>query len=250
MATTTKHIILEKLRNKLAIAGRLKELSHLYSQKYTFLTDENSPSFWDKRFHEFPIEHPMARMRERFVAEHVSKTQKLLHLGVGIGTLEQLLFPEMAPENYLGTDITADTLKAIQKKFPNYSFRKASLYALPFADSSYEQIALLEVLEHIQPHFTFVVLSEIHRVLRKNGTFIVSIPVNEKLEYVLPHNPNSHQRLYTKELLTSELGIIGFKVMHVEPFYAFGTHYKIKQILSNTFHIRKPNNLVFVCKKL
>jgi len=249
MISVTKHITLEKLRNKLAIAGRQEELSQLYSEKYTYLEDENSPSFWDKRFHEFPIEHPMARMREQFVAENIDDKRKMLHLGVGTGTLEQLLFLKIKPENYLGTDITADSLKTVQQKFPSYSFRKVSLYNLPFTDKSFEQVALLEVLEHIQPKFTFKVLSEINRVLKINGTFIISIPVNENLERVLPHNPNSHQRLYTRELLSAELKMVGFKINHVEPFYAFGSKYRLKKFLSDSFHIRQPNNLVFICQK-
>jgi SAM-dependent methyltransferase len=49
-------------------------------------------------------------------------------------------------------------------------------YKFPFEDNSVEEVVLFHCIEHIEEKFQESVLEEIHRVLKMDGTFLVSFP--------------------------------------------------------------------------
>ena len=57
---------------------------------------------------------------------------------------------------------------------------KADICALPFQDNSFDLILCNHVLEHIPDDAT--AMKELYRVLKKGGTLIAQVPLNEKAE--------------------------------------------------------------------
>lgn len=55
---------------------------------------------------------------------------------------------------------------------------KADICALPFENNSYDLILCNHVLEHIPDDYT--AMKELYRVLKKGGTLIAQVPLNEK----------------------------------------------------------------------
>lgn len=238
-------------------AGRFSALRESYQKQKDFLPDNNRGDFWDKRFSEqweifsepFSFESAMEEWRIKKVLSKINYQQSILNLGVGSGRLEARLLPKIKPDQYLGTDITKETLKQLRRAFPDHHFKKAQLVKLPIANASFDQVLLLEVLEHIRPNKTFSVLAEVNRVLKKHGTLFISVPVNEGLEKILPANPNAHQRLYSLPLLKFELAESGFSTQKVYQASAFAKDFKIKHLINSLLKIRQPNNLLLIARK-
>jgi len=62
---------------------------------------------------------------------------------------------------------------------PNYSsarVTRASLLALPYADSTFERALCLDVLEHLSFEQQAVALAELHRVIGPGGELFVTVP--------------------------------------------------------------------------
>jgi ubiquinone/menaquinone biosynthesis C-methylase UbiE len=96
----------------------------------------------------------------------------ILDAGCGEGiTLEKLvrLFPE---KRVVGVDTEPENLEiCLRHKLP---VQEGSLYALPFADESFDTVLFSEVIEHLdRPEKA---LSEIYRVLRPGGRAVIIFP--------------------------------------------------------------------------
>ena len=98
---------------------------------------------------------------------------------------------------------------------------KVDICKLPFDDSCYDLILCNHVLEHVNDHIQAI--SELHRVLKKGGTLIAQVPIDEKLETTFEDNSITdpiersrifgqydHVRIYGKDFI-SLLNQSGFK---------------------------------------
>ena len=83
---------------------------------------------------------------------------------------------------------------------------------LPFADASFDLVALLDTVEHIPDEFG--VLAEVRRVLKPGGALIVTVPA---FMWLWSYNDeiNDHQRRYTAEGLRQKLELCGFAVQRI-----------------------------------
>ncbi|MBP7842553.1 class I SAM-dependent methyltransferase [Candidatus Woesebacteria bacterium] len=247
----------ERVREKLLAQKKYKQLLATYFQKLPEIVDSNSPEFWDEKFeNETDAElFYMTTDRNDIIASLIQKnrtnnTYAILNVGAGSGQLEKAVTEKIgATINWVGTDFTQKTLKKLQETFPQFSFVKTGIVPLPFADATFDTVCLLEVLEHIRPSQTISVLKELYRVTKHAGTVIISVPVNEGLEQMIPDNPNSHVRVYSKELLSFELKVSGFKIKQIFSLTAFNSLYSIKKLINSILKLREPNNLIFVLEK-
>jgi len=242
-------IACENLRKRLIDRSLFKLAFETYSRQKVFLFDDNSSRFWDSKFEKREQEFPLEKWRINKVLGEINYKKNVLNIGVGVGFLENRLFKRKSNLKYVGTDITNASLNLISKQYKNQTFVQASVQNLPFVDFAFDQVLLLEVLEHIKPSETFLALFEIFRVLKKGGKFIISIPVNEGLERMLPKNPNSHMRFYSESLIVFELRAAGFKVRKIYNASAFSSLFYLKNLLNQIFSLRESNNLVIICQK-
>lgn len=83
---------------------------------------------------------------------------------------------------------------------------------LPFADATFDVIALLDTLEHIPDEFG--VLREVQRVLKPGGVLLVTVPA---LMWLWSYNDeiNAHQRRYTVRELQQKLHLSGLVVKRI-----------------------------------
>lgn len=88
--------------------------------------------------------------------------------------------------SYLGKNASYLVAMEIQEKhikeakerlsnFKNISLVRANALSIPFLDNCFDLVVCSQVLEHIKDDSK--VLSEIHRVMKKNGRLILSVPV-------------------------------------------------------------------------
>jgi len=239
----------EKYRKHLLALRKYRALLHTYQNQTVFLPDKNTGAFWDDIFAQQPGVFPMESWRIQTIARLVDCTKSILNLGVGRGDLETLLLKQSLTLDYLGTDIAPKTVVYLKQKFPTLHFQEAKLQALSPKKNQFDQILLLEVLEHIKQNETFALLKHIYQLTKPGGAFIVSVPVNEGLEQMLPINPNSHMRLYSEELLSFELRVVGFNISKIYRASAFSRQFNLKQRLNSFWRFRQPNNIVVVARK-
>jgi SAM-dependent methyltransferase len=102
----------------------------------------------------------------------IGENKKVLDLGCRDGQLTK----HFVQNNLVtGCDIDNNALKFAKKKY-GIKTRQIDLnLKLPFTDNSYDIIVMGEVLEHL-PYWD-ITLSEVQRILRKNGYLIGSIPL-------------------------------------------------------------------------
>lgn len=112
-------------------------------------------------------------------AARLSRGKRVLDAGcgAGYGTAE---LAQGAVE-VLGVDISPEAIAYAREHYrsPNLRFEEASCTALPAVDAKFGLIVAFEVIEHLADWRGF--LSEVRRVLARNGQFVVSTP--NKLYY-------------------------------------------------------------------
>lgn len=84
------------------------------------------------------------------------------------------------------------------------------IQAMPFGDSSFDTVLCVEVLEHVP--YPAKALTEFYRVLRPNGTVIITVP---HIGYL--HNEPYDFYRYTKYGLEVLLTDAGFHILSIEP---------------------------------
>ena len=89
---------------------------------------------------------------------------------------------------------------------------------LPFGDSAFDLVALLDTIEHVPGESR--VLTECRRVLRPGGKLLVTVPA---YQFLWSHNDviNMHQRRYTARGLRALLAESGFRPLRVSYAHFF-----------------------------
>ena len=219
----------------------------------------NTSEFWDKLnkrnlFHK--IDNPIADHRTNTVISLVSKgNNRILNLGFGSASLEEKLY-EYENVDLVGLDISGKSVNIAKRRFKRWNFMKGDVVNLPKSLNNFDDVIMLEVLEHIQPSKTFIVLKSINKLLKEKGRLILSVPINEGLQDMIKRgeNPNAHVRLYTHNILKAELNTSGFKIIKTIDLYAFRKNYNIKTLVMHIFgsiiKTIQPNNIICVARKI
>ena len=108
----------------------------------------------------------------------VASPKKILEVGAGEGYLIEKLYQIFPQSHYTVTDYDDQILSLAKKRLSfiksNIDFAIADAHKLQFASQSYDLVICCEVLEHLpDPE---VAIKEIHRVLKKGGTALFSVP--------------------------------------------------------------------------
>lgn len=153
----------------------------------------------------------------------------LLNVGCGKGAFNRALSDRFVRS--IGVDINESDIKTAQRlvKDNNITFRKMDATKLQFSASSFDAVLCTEVLEHVpDPE---AVVQNIHRVLKKGGQLVVTVPtrefpwtfdpINLLLQRFGKHLPIGayacgHERLPTAAEIQSLLKRNGFHVRRTE----------------------------------
>ena len=107
---------------------------------------------------------------KRFVADYKLERAKVLEIGAGRGTLQDLV------DDYTGLDIAGSSRRFFHKKFV-----QASATAMPFADQTFDAAWTVWVFEHVpNPEHALI---EARRVV-KNGGLLMLLPAFECGEWL------------------------------------------------------------------
>lgn len=135
------------------------------------------------------------------LAAELVKGRTVLDIACGEGYGSALLARQAAAVK--GMDIDKSTIEQARKRYTasNLSFEQAAVEKIPAPDQQFDVVVSFETLEHTDRHQAM--LSEIKRVLKKDGLLMLSTP--EKKNYSDKtgfRNPFHKKELYRQELET------------------------------------------------
>jgi len=239
---------IEMQRVLLANQKKYIELARLYGNKYTGLRNPNTKKFWNSSHKGLKKQGLLEKDKLLLILDWLhNKGGNILDIGFGRGELLQAALKTRRFRLY-GIDISEVAVNETGRKLKG-EFKIGRANKLLYGANKFDIIVALELLEHVSPDHTFLVLKEIKRVLKKSGSLIISVPLNEDLKnsYIL----SGHVRSYTSELIRAEMNIAGFKVLKEKHFYAFKKWYGLKKILRRLILKTrwKPNNILLLLQK-
>lgn len=203
----------------------------------------NTPVFWDKKIKDSSVivKSPIYNHKLKIVINILRKIHgSLLDVGLGYGILEGQLNKINPNLKISGIDISN---YAILKAKENYTgnFMVGSILNIPFKNNEFDVVLALDVLEHFKEVKCIQGLKEINRVLKSNGKFILSIPINEN---EIDYKKNHHMQNYNFSKIERQLHGVGFVIRNVYYLAAFKKYFWIKNLINLIFKISKPNLLI------
>lgn len=241
----------EQRRTRLALKNKNREFLETY--KLASL-NYNSGNYWNAKFDldsSLEDQDEMTIEKIKNIASYINNKAnlKLLDLGIGQGYLEQYLSNRGTTYKLYGIDISETAVSRLKKKFHG-EFIVDDILNIDrhYKENYFDVIVAIEVIEHISPPRIFKLYKKVYKLLKSEGLFIISTPLNEGLSK-MKDNPSAHVREYTMPILKKEFEIAGFRVVNKKELYAFKSFYKLKKIIALLFKRWRPNNVTVVIRK-
>jgi len=128
--------------------------------------------------------HP--RIKSLLQNIHLDKTMHVLDIGCGRGDIS--IYLARFVKRVVGIDYSSDAIKIAKKLKENsvrtkrkLQFIQCDATSLPFADSSFDVIVAIDILEHLTKDDVVKMMREIKRVLKSNGQLFVHTGTNRIL---------------------------------------------------------------------
>ncbi len=197
------------------------------------------------------------KKRVQTIFEWVQPTDKMLILDMPCGRGFYLnMFRYVSNCHLVGAELDWDVILKAQRnvaQLPDVALHNTNIYALPYADNTFDAVILSEILEHVEDDVA--ALKEIYRVLKPGGVAAITVPnadypflwdpINKTLEmltgYHIQHGPfagiwANHVRLYWRDDLRAAALGAGFLVEEERSF----THYCMPFIHNVVYGFGKP----------
>ena len=189
----------------------------------------------------------------------------ILEIGCGAGYGAKYL--SIVAKEVIAVDLNEESINYAQKDYPsfNLTFKKINNGCLlPFNSDTFNVVVLFQVIEHIPPEKVKSHLLEMKRILKSDGTLLITTP-NRKFRLLplqSPHNPH-HYTEYTPKGLEKILEKVFVKIeifglrgkpeielieknrVKQNPYEAY-----IRNPLINLMNFFLPQEIIFKIKKI
>jgi ubiquinone/menaquinone biosynthesis C-methylase UbiE len=127
--------------------------------------------------------HEERRVREYLISKVPTDARSILDVGCGRAWVAENFLKKNVQVYSLDISIT-NPIKAI-KIYPdkNHFGIVADSFTLPFPNESFDCVIASEIIEHVIDPQKFI--QELIRVVKKNGSLVISTPYKEKIQYYL-----------------------------------------------------------------
>jgi len=212
--------------------------------------DRNADNWWDEDAKIYALYH-LNKPRFEFFDRHISNWQGLKALDVGCGGGFSCEFMAAREVVVSGIDQSQKCITAAQAHAVNSGFaidyRCGVAEAMPYADNTFDVVISVDVLEHVES--VPLVLSEVCRILKPNGTFffdtinrnfksrLVMIWIMENILGEIQKGVHDWNRFITPEELTDLLTKNGFRDVEIKGFDLFSEALRLN--LSSYLNYRK-----------
>lgn len=173
------------------------------------ITDQNKHSFWVRSRNRLFKDIIYSQMKD-------DGNTKFLEIGCGIGDLISNIISKSNLE-ITGAEIYTKGLLYAKKHLSNVKFVQFDIAKKSLTDK-FDMISAFDVIEHIDDDLTAI--SNINKMLKIDGIFIVSVPQHKFLWSRLD-GLVKHKRRYSRKELISKLEQNGFKICFCTSFVFF-----------------------------
>lgn len=108
-------------------------------------------------------------------------TGTVLDIGCGHGVLLERILRGGRPAGAYGSDLSQVMCSRTLARVPRARIVQADAEDLPFAEDSFDQVFMVEVLEHLPK--AGKAIQEVRRVLKAKGRFLVAVPNRDWFHY-------------------------------------------------------------------
>lgn len=146
-----------------------------------------------------------------------AEPQNWIDVGAGNGYLASIVKPVLSNVNITGIDFVEEALSTADSIDVKHVV-DLDMDGIPSDDESFDYVTCLEVLEHVI--YPDKLLSEIRRILKPGGSFLISAPNLQFVEYLFalmrgkmppPAADLRHLSIYTKRFLVERLQKSGLR---------------------------------------
>lgn len=152
----------------------------------------------------------------------------ILNIGCSIGWYEKFT-TEQNCKLAVGIDTDARAIARAKDSVNKAKFMLCSAITLPFEDNYFDIVTIFDVIEHVEKNTEITCLAEINRVLKNNGTLILSTPNNNFFAKILDPAWYLGHRHYSQAKLQEILTNSGFRIDSVD--YGGGFYELVSMIL-------------------
>jgi SAM-dependent methyltransferase len=187
--------------------------------------------FWDAHWEnvdtETTVKNLGGSLLARAIEEYLPKEGKILEGGCGLG--QWVLYFREKGYDIVGRDFAEDTIERVKARFPDLPVETGNILVLPYLDGHFSAYISLGVVEHFEEG-PEAVLEEAHRILKKQGLLLCSVPYfnplrrSKKRLFSWYHQRKEDEEFYqwafTKREITAIIEDTGFRIRRIIPFDA------------------------------
>lgn len=161
----------------------------------------------------FDIEPTYKHLFDYQSSKRFIKGKIVLDIGCWTGQLERLAYK--SAKKMFAIDSNPAAISFAKKSLPDVNFRVANANKLPFSNSYFDTVMLMDVIEHVPKGSEKEVFKQIHRVLKPGGNLILSTPHKHPLSILLdPAYFLLGHRHYSLKEISKLLSETGFKIQN------------------------------------
>jgi SAM-dependent methyltransferase len=153
----------------------------------------------------------------KILLKNIPSGSKVLEAGCGLG--RWVVFLNGNDYDAIGVDFEKSAIEKIIKIYSGMDFRAMDVKNLDFPSSVFDAYVSFGVMEHSEEGPERI-LSEARRVLKDNGTMILTVPFANLLSRILHRNENEdgyfYEYMFTKSEIIGILENSGFEVLDVD----------------------------------
>src|SRR3989344_408653 len=142
------------------------------------------------------IEHPLegrGKLTYKWLPNNINK---LLDVGCAYGYYTKFYLNKC--KRVYGIDPNEDFIRIAKEKYPKIKFKVSNAESIPYKDNYFGVVLLNDVLEHVENEEK--ALSEIYRILKKEGVIILTVPNKGLLWFMEVDNYSWYVRTYFPKL--------------------------------------------------
>lgn len=167
---------------------------------------------------------------------YLDKSTPILEAGCGLGQLVYYL--RQRGYNAIGVDYAPEALTPTHERFPEMPLHVGDVHHLPYPEDYFGGYLSFGVVEHFEQG-PLPALREAHRVLRPDGTLVLTVPhpnfvesLRDTLNFLFPsrleqvgRRAEYYESTYHHDRLTSLVSSAGFEIKAVIPYSHSYTFY-------------------------
>jgi trans-aconitate methyltransferase len=151
------------------------------------------------------------------IKQYAPKLKCFLEIGCGTGFVISSVSKYFPSVKVSGSEYFEDGLVYARQRLPNAEFTQMDARRIPY-NSEFDAIGVFDVLEHIEEDE--VVLQQIFKALRPEGTLFITVPQHDWLWSEVDEHA-CHVRRYSESDLRRKVCNAGFRVVRSTSFVSF-----------------------------